>query len=474
MNPTIDVVNPARPSELVGTAALDDAERAGILLDSAAGAVPMWAALTALERIQVIGDAVDAVAARFPELSETLVRENGKIRREADIDLGGLPGLLKTTATFAEVLEPRTVDSGAHQLVFRRRPYGVVLVLVPFNAPVALAAAHLMPALVAGNTAVVKLPLQCPLVASEVLDQLASALPDGVLNVILTTDDVTARVLVGDPRVRKIGLTGGVRTAVAVLNSVRDVKDFTFELGGNDAAVILDDAEVTDSLAARLTAGAMSLNGQYCAAVKRVYVHRSRLHELTDAMAAAFDQLVVGDGLRPDVNVGPLISAAALERARGLLVEANAGNAKLIESGRVADRSAFEEGYFLRPTLVADADNTSAVVQQEQFAPLLPLVAFDDDATGLAMANDNEYGLCGSVWGADVERAARLADQLEVGIAIVNGTPFDTKDLRTPFGGVKQSGIGRTLAAAGLEAYSGEFVRLMGDMYQAPGVLLGR
>jgi acyl-CoA reductase-like NAD-dependent aldehyde dehydrogenase len=274
--------------------------------------------------------------------------------------------------------------------------------------------------------------------------------------------------------VRIIGLTGGTRTAVSVLNSVRDVKEFVFELGGNDAALILDDAPVTDALATRLTLGAMSLNGQYCSAVKRLYVHRSRAAELTEAMAAAFSQVVVGDGLDETTTIGPLISAAALDQARSLIDGAAGAADAVIESGTVASPGLPDGGYFLRPTLVAGAAQDSALVQEEQFAPVLPIVVFDGDESGLAMANDSRFGLGGSVWSADAERAGALADRMRAGIAIVNGTPFDTKDLRTPFGGVGQSGIGRLLAAAGLEAYSGQFVRVAGDPDQAPDVLTGR
>jgi acyl-CoA reductase-like NAD-dependent aldehyde dehydrogenase len=358
--------------------------------------------------------------------------------------------------------------------MFRRKPHGVVLILVPFNAPVALAAAHLMPALVAGNTAVVKVPLLCPLAVTAVLESLAAALPPGAVEVVTCSDVHAGEHLVGDPRVRMIGLTGGVRTAVAVLNAVRDVKETVFELGGNDAALLLDDVPVTDSLARRLTVGALSLNGQYCSAVKRLYVHRSRLGEVAEAMTAAFARVVVGDGLDPAVALGPVISGAAAGRARELVAKAAADGARVVEGGVIADADGFAEGYFVRPTLVIDASQASAIVQQEQFAPVLPIIAYDDDEAGLAMANDNEYGLGGSVWSADIERAERLADRLAVGIAIVNGTPFDTKDLRTPFGGVSQSGIGRMLAAAGLQAYTGEFVRVHGDLNQAPDVLVGR
>jgi acyl-CoA reductase-like NAD-dependent aldehyde dehydrogenase len=242
--------------------------------------------------------------------------------------------------------------------MFRCKAHGVVLVLVPFNAPVALAAAHLMPVLVAGNTAVVKVPLACPLVVTAVLESLAEALPRGVVNVVECSDQMASELLVGDPRVRMIGLTGGVRTAVAVLNSFRDVKEMVFELGGNDAAVILNDVPVTETLARRLTAGALSLNGQYCSAVKRLYVHRSRLGELAEAMAAAFDAVVVGDGLDDRVQLGPVISAASAARAHRLVDQAVADGARAIEGGRAA--SDLSEGYFVRPTLVVGAEQHSA------------------------------------------------------------------------------------------------------------------
>lgn len=474
VEPTVEVRNPARPRELVGTVNLMGAAQARAAIDASAHAFPAWSALPAQDRIAVLSAAVESSSTSFPDLAETLVRENGKVRREAMVDLGGLAGLLKATAMFADTLEARTDETGAHRLAFSRKPHGVALILVPFNAPVALAAAHLMPALVAGNTAVVKVPLLCPLVVTEVLTDLARALPTGVLEVVTCSDEMAAAQLVGDPRVRIVGLTGGVRTAVAVLHSVKDVKEVVFELGGNDAAIVLDDTPITDGLAQRLTAGALSLNGQYCSAVKRLYVHRTRKAELADAMQAAFDRVVVGDGLDEKTTLGPVISAASAERARSLASTAGQDADAVVEAGVVSSQALYDEGYFVRPTLVVGARQDSALVQEEQFAPVLPIVSFDDDESGLAMANDSRYGLGGSVWSGDVERAERIADRMRVGIAIVNGTPFDTKDLRTPFGGVNQSGIGRMLAAAGLEAYTGQFVRVHGDITQAPDVLIGR
>lgn len=189
-------------------------------------------------------------------------------------------------------------------------------------------------------------------------------------------------------------------------------------------------------------------------------------------MTAAFGRVVVGNGLDDRVTLGPVISAAAARRA-GALIE-SAADAQVIRGGTITDEAEFRAGHFVRPTLIVDADQRSAVVQEEQFAPILPVIGFDDDEAAVAMANDNAYGLGGSVWSADTDRAAALADRLDVGIAIVNGTAFDTKDLRTPFGGVNQSGIGRMLAAAGLDAYSAEFVRVHGDLDQAPDLLIGR
>ncbi|GAB2459070.1 aldehyde dehydrogenase family protein [Jatrophihabitans fulvus] len=466
--------NPARPHETVGSVELLSRDRVEAAVGRAHAARAGWRRLDPADRIASLTAAMDAVGPASEDLVDLLVRENGKVRAEAAIDLGGLRGLLTATAMFADVLEPRSDDAVPRRLVHRRRPLGVVLVLVPFNAPVALAAAHVMPALIAGNPVVVKVPLLAPLAVTEVLGRLARALPDGVVEVVTCTDDLAGAALVGDRRIRKIGLTGGARTAVAVLNSLRDVKELSFELGGNDAAVLLEDAPVTAEIAERLTAGALSLNGQYCSAVKRVYVHRSRLAELTDALADAFDKVVVGDGLDPQVTLGPVISRASVERSHDLVADAVERGGRAIAGGRMPDAADLADGYFVRPTLVADAVQDCALVQEEQFAPVLPIIAFDDDDTAIAMVNDDDYGLGAGVWSIDEERAADVAARLDVGIAIVNGTAFDTKDLRTPFGGSNQSGIGRLLAGAGLEAYSSGHVVVHGDLNRSGSALVGR
>jgi acyl-CoA reductase-like NAD-dependent aldehyde dehydrogenase len=448
------VRNPASPQTVVGSVTLGTPADGRAAIDAAHAALASWAGLATAERCRLFTAAAAATHDGLADRAALLTRENGKILRDAAGECAAIEATAARIAAFAGVLDPRIVEDETTKIVELRRPFGVTLVIVPYNWPIALASSHLVPALLAGNTVVVKPPLQCPLALIESLRLVAAALPPGVLSVVTGPDQTLTTAMLHDPRVAAVGFTGSVPTAVKIMSTLRDVKRLVFELGGNDAAVICDDAVFDDRFGDHLVTGALWTSGQFCAAVKRVYVHHSRYTELCEFLEARFNEQVVGDGLNERVSLGPLISEAARDRARALIARSHAEGARVIECGQVDDPASFAEGYFVRPTLVLSPAQASAVVQDEQFAPVLPVLPVSSDEEAIAMSNDSPYGLSGSVWSESEDRAFAIASRIESGSVLVNGTRALTKTARVPFGGAKQSGLGRTGTEAGLLCYS--------------------
>jgi acyl-CoA reductase-like NAD-dependent aldehyde dehydrogenase len=450
----LPVVNPARPDALVGSVALGTPADGRAAIDAAWAARQSWAARPTAERYQLIASAVTGTREDLPERAALLTQENGKVLRDATGECLSLDATVRDVGEFVGALDAVILEDAGTKIIELRRPFGVALIIVPFNWPIALATSHLVPALLAGNTVVVKPPLSCPLALIDSLARVASALPPGVLNVVPGPDETLTTSMLQDRRVAVVGFTGSVPTAVKIMNALRDVKRLVLELGGNDAAMICADAVFDDRFADQLVTGALWTSGQFCAAVKRVYVHSSRYTELCELLQARFDEQVLGDGLRDGVSLGPLISAAARERAQSLIARSRAEGARVIECGKVDDEDGFRAGYFVRPTLVLGPAQDSMVVQAEQFAPVLPILPVASDDEAVTLANDSSYGLSGSVWSASEDRAFALAARIESGSVLINGTRARTKARGVPFGGAKQSGIGRTGGTAGLLSYS--------------------
>jgi acyl-CoA reductase-like NAD-dependent aldehyde dehydrogenase len=229
----------------------------------------------------------------------------------------------------------------------------------------------------------------------------------------------------------------------------------TLELGGNDAALVLEDATLNEEVFNRMYWGAFGSSGQICMAMKRLYVHESRYDEVVDGFTAACERAVIGDGLLPETTMGPVNNAKQLKVVTDMIAEARAKGADVRECGQVPDEALYNGGgYFQKPALVYNADPTLSVVREEQFGPTLPLMKFKTDAEAIALANDSEFGLCSSVWTEDAERAVSIAKQLEAGYTYLNGHGPMAQDGRGPFGGFKNSGIGRNMGYDGVLAFA--------------------
>lgn len=451
--PTQPVYNPARCDDVVGHAACADAHLVDRAVRAAADAAPDWAQCTPDERRTLMRNAAMAATEDFGRRARLLTREQGKVLWESNLDLAGAPYLLhECSRLIKRVVAEDQRDDERGRFVIRRRPVGVVAVIVPWNYPVLLAFNGIAAALAAGNTVVVKPPELAPLALTQTVAAVAAALPPGVLNVVPGTGAVTGSALAGHRLVRRVLFTGGTTSGREVMRAAAtNITGVGLELGGNDPALVLESAVVDDALVAALTHSAFTCSGQICFAIKRIYVHRSHYRALVDALTDAVDAIAVGDGLDPASTIGPLISHAAKERIQGLVEDSRALGADVRELGRKVDAAGWANGHFLLPHLVSDIPHDSALVAAEQFGPVLPVVPFDTEDHAVTMANDSEFGLAASVWTPDTDHAFDVGRRLEAGTVFVNVHRAGASDHTTPFGGVKQSGIGRINGWASIE-----------------------
>ncbi|MDJ1642914.1 aldehyde dehydrogenase family protein [Streptomyces pakalii] len=399
----------------------------------------------------------DAVEAAGPELAPLLTREQGKPLTESYTEIARTAARLRW---FAEVApEPRTIQDGrAVHSEIRWRSLGPVAAIVPWNFPLQLASAKFAPALAAGNTVVLKPSPFTPLATRLLGSVLSTALPEGVLTV-LTGREPLGALLASHPGIRHVTFTGSVPTGQAVAaGAASGLARITLELGGNDAAILLDDVDV-ERIADRLFWAAFRNCGQVCMAVKRVYVP-ARLHDqVVEALAARAKAVVVGAGLDESTELGPLNNAAQLARVERYTARALADGARAAAGGHRLDRP----GWFHAPTVLTDVPPDSPVVTEEQFGPVLPVLPYGSVGEAVDAANATRFGLGGSVWGTDLDRAEAVAGRLECGTAWINH--HAELSLAQPFAGIKESGVGVAGGPWGLYGNLSPFVvhRPLGD-----------
>ena len=452
---TFPVYDPAHTGTIVGYAAAASAADAEDAVRAAHEAWPAWAARSATERTRLVLGALEGLDSDAEDRAEILSRENGKIRFEAMIDTHVFVGRFHQAAQYApELDESEQIEGPPFATTIVHVPAGVVTIIFPFNWPLAILAASLPYALMAGNTVIVKPPPTTPLSAVLTLRHLTRALPAGVLNVVTGADDVLGPIVVGDARIRHICFTGSVAGGKRIMSmAAANLTNVTLELGGNDPAIILDDAALDDDAIEKLAGATFKTTGQVCMAIKRLYVPRSRFDEVVGGLRAALDATRVGSGLDPDVTMGPLNSARQRDYVTELREEARSDGADVIEGGQYVGVDA-EEGNFMRPALVLDPDHDLRIVTEEQFGPVLPVIPYDDEEQAITEANDTWSGLCSSVWSADAEHAMAVARRLRTGVTFFNNHNATAVDERAPFGGFNQSGVGRELGREGLLAFT--------------------
>jgi acyl-CoA reductase-like NAD-dependent aldehyde dehydrogenase len=452
----LEVVDPARPGVVVGHAAAASKDDVADAVAAAKAAFPAWAALSGPERAAQMAAAIAGIADERDEDARVLSLENGKIRMEAWIDALVFEIRWQLALSHAEEVDQAKVLPPAPgipvETTVAYQPLGVVTVIVPFNWPIAILGAALPHALLAGNTAIVKPPPSTPLATTRLVQRVAEKLPPGVLNIVTGRDPEMAG-LIDNPDVAKVCFTGSVNGGKRMMEMAsRNLTRVTLELGGNDAAIIREDAILDDEHLDRLFAGIFDTTGQICMAAKRLYVHRSRMDDVVSGLAARLEKVVLGHGLAEGTTMGPLHQSAQKAFVSEIIEEAKASGATVLEFGELPDGE-FADGNFLRPAIVVDPDPSLRVVEQEQFGPVIPVLPYDDDADAVRQANATWGGLCGSVWTADTEAANRLGAQLVCGYVWVNDHGATRLDLRAPFGGMKQSGMGREQGIEGVRAF---------------------
>jgi len=454
-NQRIDVFNPARPDELVGTVPRgtpDDVVRA---IAAAKAAQPVWASKSYSERAEIIAPLLQRLADDLDERTVLYVRENGKTTPEAKGELTGIPSRQRFTLDLAAELDQRhAFESPNGKSFVGYLPFGVVVSIVPWNAPVSLAFLQIIPALLGGNTIVVKPPESCPLSLIRAIEMIAPLLPPGIINVVTGLPAEIGETLTTHRDVDKLAFTGSIPSARKIMaNAAQTIKGITLELGGNDPAILLEDADLGDAAMERMAKSVYRMTGQVCMAIKRIYVPESIKDKFLDAFTRTVDKIVVGDGLDTSVTMGPMHTARALDRAQSIVADAAGRNANVQVLGQVADKATFGRGHFMRPTVVSDVAEDAPLMAEEQFCPAVPVATYRDVDDAIARANATIYGFGGSVWSRDIERATDLARQLHAGTVFVNTHGTESVNRKLPYGGIKQSGIGRRAGIEGVREY---------------------
>ncbi len=409
-------------------------------------ALPGWRARTWADRAAVIGKMADVIDAHADELASLFVAEQGRPLPMAKAEIMGAAFWMRAVAA-QELHDEVTEEDDTKRVVVRHRPLGVVAAIVPWNFPLLLAAWKIAPALLTGNTMVLKPSPFTPLCTLWLGELWREVVPPGVLNVISGDNDL-GPMMTAHPGFAKISFTGSTATGKRVMESAsRDLKRITLELGGNDACIVMPDVDV-EKVAPRLFHGAFHNSAQVCVATKRMYIHEDIYDQMRDALHRLAMEAVVGDGAQQGVQYGPIQNRAQFERVCSLIEDARNSGLALLQ-GRAVPESG---GYFVPITLVDNPPDDAPVVTQEAFGPVLPLLRFTDVDDVIARANDTIYGLAGAVWSRDIECAVNIASRLETGTVWINDNLSSSPS--TPLAGAKQSGFGVENGIDGLKEYT--------------------
>jgi aldehyde dehydrogenase (NAD+) len=442
---SFDVLNPAN-EQVIAKAPDASREQLDEAVAAARKAFPAWAATPIARRKELLLAMAGVIAANGEALKRLLTTEQGKPHADAFGDvMGGAYWLQATTSLDLPVTVVE--DTAERRGETRHVPIGVVGAIAPWNFPVILAMFKLAPALLAGNTVVLKPSPFTPLTTLKIGELLRDVLPPGVLNIVTGGDDLGPWIT-SHPGIDKVSFTGSTQTGRKVMASAAStLKRVTLELGGNDAAIVMPDVDVAE-VAEQLFWAAFRNNGQICIATKRMYVHKDIYEPLKEALVAYAATVKVGDGAEQGTQIGPIQNRLQYQRVLDLIEDSRAKGYKFLVGGEKSTAP----GYFVPVTIIDNPPDDSRIVQEEQFGPVLPLLKFDDLDEALARANASDYGLGGSVWSADEEKALEIASRLATGTVWINESQHLSP--LAAFGGHKQSGVGVEGALEGLLEYT--------------------
>jgi succinate-semialdehyde dehydrogenase/glutarate-semialdehyde dehydrogenase len=450
----IEVMNPAT-GEAVDTVPRGTAEDAREAIDVAEAAFADWSEWTQARRADVLRRAVELFRQKEKELAVLLTNEQGKPLREAVLEIRRFAHTIEYYAGLGKNIRGSyipQVDENRYGLVIKR-PLGVVGAIVPWNFPVSLMGNKIGPALLCGNTMVIKPAETTPLTDLRVTGLfLEAGLPAGVLNVVTGQGSVVGQEIVTNPKVRKIGFTGSTEVGRRVMASAAGtIKRVTLELGGSDPMIVCDDADIDEAVRAAAT-GRFFNCGQACLAIKRLYLFDSIADEFTEKLAGRVKKLRVGNGLAEGTMIGPLHSETQRDEIESQVQDAVERGARIIAGGERLRGEEFDSGHFFAPTLLADVPEDARVSTEEVFGPALPIFRVGSLDEAIEKANNSIFGLGSSVWTNDLNRATRAAERIEAGYTWINSAQIIYDEL--PFGGFKQSGYGKEHGTEALDFYT--------------------
>lgn len=443
----IAVINPS-DGTVLDRVADADAGDAIAAVDAAANAASAWAATPARKRSEILRKCFELMTRDAEALARLISFENGKALKDARGEVAYAAEFFRWFAEEAVRIngDLSVAPSGANRILVQYQPIGVSLMITPWNFPAAMATRKIAPALAAGCTCVLKPATETPLTAYAVAKILSEAgVPDGVVNVITssTTSEVVNAML-DDPRVRKLSFTGSTEVGRILLRKAADqVIHCSMELGGNAPFVVFDDADMDKAIEGAMVAK-MRNGGEACTAANRLYVQRGVAGEFARRLAERMAAMKVGAGADADTDCGPLVNAAAVNKVAELVDDAVSRGAKILCGGKKSDG----QGYFYPPTVLIDVPEDAALAREEIFGPVAPVYVFDTEEEAIRLANDTEYGLVAYVYTTDLSRGLRVCERIEAGMLALNRGLVS--DPAAPFGGVKQSGLGREGAHHGM------------------------
>ncbi|MGB3471155.1 MAG: aldehyde dehydrogenase family protein [Erythrobacter sp.] len=442
----LDVVNPAN-EQVIGQVPASGKGELDKAVAAARAAFKTWRKTSLEERRAAIMAISGAIKENAEELYRLLTSEQGKPHAQAKGEIYGAAGMAAAQSTL-ELEDEINEDSEQRLSRTRRVPVGVVGGIVPWNFPVMMAIQKIVPAMLSGCTIILKPSPFTPLTTLKIAELIADKVPAGVVNIITGTDDL-GPMITQHPDIDKITFTGSTATGKKIMEGASaDLKRITLELGGNDASIVLPDAD-PKKVAEQLFWSSFSNAGQICVAAKRIYIHEDIYDELSQAIADYAKTVVVGDGSEQGTGVGPIQNKKQYDRVVELIEDAKDNGYKFLTGG---DTDPSGSGYFVPLTILDNPPEDARIVAEEQFGPVMPLMKFSSEDEVIARANDSEYGLAGAIWTADTEKGVAMAEQLETGTVWINEylhlSPF------APFGGHKQSGFGAEYGKEGLSEFT--------------------
>ncbi|HHT5261920.1 NADP-dependent succinate-semialdehyde dehydrogenase [Klebsiella michiganensis] len=446
---TLAVTNPANGQQLGNVPKMGAAETREAI-DAAAGALPAWRALTAKERSSILRRWFELMMEHQDDLAHLMTLEQGKPLAEAKGEISYAASFIEWFAEEGKRIYGDTIPG--HQadkrLLVIKQPIGVTAAITPWNFPSAMITRKAGPALAAGCTMVLKPASQTPFSALA-LAELANraGIPEGVFNVVTGSASEVGGELTGNPLVRKLSFTGSTEIGRQLMEQcAKDIKKVSLELGGNAPFIVFDDADLDKAVEGAL-ASKFRNAGQTCVCANRLYVQDGVYDRFTEKLQQAVSKLQIGDGLQPNVTIGPLIDEKAIAKVQEHIADALGKGARIVTGGKVHELG----GNFFQPTILVDVPCDAKVAKEETFGPLAPLLRFKDEADVIAQANDTEFGLAAYFYARDLGRVFRVGEALEYGIIGINTGLISTEV--APFGGVKSSGLGREGSKYGIDDY---------------------